>query len=100
MSRVVATLDVAHAESLREADRALLLQRMGHVISAASSSDRGQARNRALALEQLARKVAIGLYVEPPRRATRPTRASVTRRLEGKRHRATIKDARRRRDDD
>jgi ribosome-associated protein len=56
---------------------------------------RGQARNRELALQRLAEKIAIGLHVEPERRPTKPTRSAKERRLESKR-RTTQKKERRR----
>jgi len=57
---------------------------------------RSQARNRELALERLAEKIAAGLRVPKRRRATRPTRGSKERRLEGKRRTGERKRARRR----
>jgi ribosome-associated protein len=56
---------------------------------------RSQARNRELALERLRGRLAAALAVQRKRRATRPTRASVERRLEGKRRRGETKRARR-----
>jgi ribosome-associated protein len=66
------------------------------VISAVAQDARSQARNRELALERLAAKIAGGLAVPKPRRPTRPTRASRERRLEGKRRTGKTKRARRR----
>ena len=50
--------------------------------------------NRAEALERLRQMVAIAAHVPKARRATRPTRASKQRRLEGKVRRARIKQLR------
>jgi ribosome-associated protein len=84
-SRVEAVFDVRASATLDEAQRERLLQRGGPVFAAVAQDARGQARNRELALERLAAKIAAGLRVQRKRRATRPTRASRQRRLEQKR---------------
>ncbi|HEX6154324.1 MAG TPA: alternative ribosome rescue aminoacyl-tRNA hydrolase ArfB [Solirubrobacterales bacterium] len=84
-SRVEAVFDVEASASLDEAQRARLLERLGPVVTAVAQDARGQSRNRDLALERLAAKIAAGLRVQRKRRATRPTRASRQRRLEQKR---------------
>ena len=65
-----------------------------------AADERSQARNRAIALERLAERLAGALRIEPARHATRPTTASVRRRLEGKRRQADRKAGRRRVDPD
>ena len=57
---------------------------------------RGQARNRELALQRLAAKLAEGLREPKQRRPTRPSRASKERRLEKKRRAGERKRTRRR----
>jgi ribosome-associated protein len=84
-SRVEAVFDVEASMSLDEAQRVRLLERLGPVVTAVAQDARGQSRNRELALERLAAKIAAGLRVQRKRRATRPTRASRQRRLEQKR---------------
>jgi len=49
-----------------------------------SDEFRDQERNKARALEKLAEKVAAALFVPKKRKATKPTRASRLKRLEGK----------------
>ncbi|MFZ1490715.1 MAG: alternative ribosome rescue aminoacyl-tRNA hydrolase ArfB [Ilumatobacteraceae bacterium] len=92
---IVVRFDVAASPCLDEAQRERLLERLGPVVTARSSTERSQARNRELALERLADKLRRALLVTPPRRATRPTRASVTRRLDAKRRHSTRKADRR-----
>jgi ribosome-associated protein len=94
-SRVEAVFDVAASRRLSEAQRGLLLERLGPVVTAVAQDARGQARNRELALRRLAEKLAVGLRVAPSRRPTRPTTASRERRLESKRRTAERKRARR-----
>lgn len=95
-SRVEAVFDVSASATLTEAQRTCLLERVGPVVTAVAQDARGQARNRELALQRLAEKIAAGLRVQRTRRATRPTRASRQRRLEKKRRTGERKRARRR----
>lgn len=99
-SRVEAVFDVEASEALDEARRARLLERVGPLVTAVSQDARGQARNRELALERLAEKLAAGLRVPRRRRPTKPTAASRQRRLEGKRRQGERKRARRKPADD
>lgn len=61
---------------------------------------RSRARNREMARERLLEIVENALYQEPPRRRTRPTRASKMRRLDAKRQRGDLKSRRRMARDD
>jgi len=53
-------------------------------IQLRSDEFRDQERNKARALEKLAEKVAAALFVPKKRKATKPTKASRLKRLEGK----------------
>jgi ribosome-associated protein len=95
-SRVEAVFDVAASAALDESQRSRLVERAGPRIAAVSQDARGQSRNRELALQRLAEKIAAGLKVSRHRRATKPTRAARARRLEQKRRTAERKQVRRR----
>jgi ribosome-associated protein len=95
-SRVEAVFDVEASRVLDEAQKDRLVGRAGPVITAVSQDERGQARNRELALRRLAEKIAAGLATPRRRRPTRPTRASRERRLEEKRRAGERKRTRRR----
>jgi ribosome-associated protein len=95
-SRVEAVFDVAASAALSDSQRARLLERLGPVVTAVAQDARGQARNRELALQRLAQKIAGGLRVQRKRRATRPGRAAKERRLEQKRRAGERKQNRRR----
>ena len=94
-SRVEAVFDVAASPSLDDEQRARLLERLGTTVTAVAQDARSQARNRELALERLAEKVAGGLAVPKRRRPTRPSRAAKERRLEAKRRAGERKRTRR-----
>ncbi|HUY64616.1 MAG TPA: alternative ribosome rescue aminoacyl-tRNA hydrolase ArfB [Acidimicrobiales bacterium] len=90
-TRAEVRFDVARSPSLGPRQRARLLERLGPTASASAGDERSQARNRALALERLAVRLAEALAVPTPRRPTRPTAASKARRLEAKRKRSSTK---------
>jgi ribosome-associated protein len=94
-TRVEVRFDIAASASLGPRQRARLLERFGPEVRAAAGDERSQARNRELALRRLADRLADGLRVEAPRRPTKPTRASVQRRLDAKRRRSSRKSQRR-----
>jgi ribosome-associated protein len=72
--------------------------RLGPVVRATAQDTRSQARNRELALERLASRLASALVVQRPRRQTKPSRAARRRRLDAKRRRGEVKRDRRRPD--
>jgi ribosome-associated protein len=95
-SRVEAVFDVTASRSLDEARRVRLLERLGPVVTAVAQDARGQYRNRELALERLAAKIAGALRTPRRRRPTKPSRASRQRRLDQKRRAGERKQGRRR----
>jgi ribosome-associated protein len=94
-SRVEAVFDVLASQTLTIAQRDRLLNRLGPRIDAVAQDARGQARNRELALARLAEKIAVGLKLQPKRRATRPGRAARQRRLDEKKRTGQRKQTRR-----
>lgn len=90
-TRVEAVFDVEASASLSPAQKRRVVARAGPVIRAVAQDERSQTRNRELAVERLAAKLADALRVARRRRPTRPTEASRERRLADKRHRAEVK---------
>ena len=95
-TRVEVRFPIETSTSLGPRQRARLLERLGPVARATASDHRSQARNRELALERLRSRLADALRVDPPRRATRPTRSAKEARLDAKRRQAQRKQGRRR----
>lgn len=95
-SRVEAVFDVTASGSLDERQRARLQERLGPLVTAVAQDARSQARNRELALQRLAAKLAAALVVPRRRRPTRPSAASRQRRLDQKRRAGERKRGRRR----
>jgi ribosome-associated protein len=84
-TRVELSFDVEASEALGPRQRARLLERLGPKVRIVASDRRSQAQNRELALDRLRERLAGALHVEPPRVATRPSRASKRARVENKR---------------
>ncbi len=94
-SRVEASFDVLASTTLTDIQRDRLLERAGSRVVAIAQDERSQARNRELALDRLAERLAKALVVPKHRRPTRPTAASRERRLQAKRQRTERKRERR-----
>ena len=90
-TRVEAVFDVEASSALSDAQKRRVVARVGPVVRAVAQDERSQWRNRELALERLAEAVREALRVRRPRRATKPTKAAVERRLEQKRRRGETK---------
>ena len=95
-SRVEAIFDVATSTALSDVQKRRVMARVGPRLTATAQDTRSQARNRALALERLAERLAAALTVQRPRRKTRPSRGAKERRLKGKQKRSETKRGRRR----
>lgn len=105
-TRVELSLDVAATTALTPPQRQRALERLAPrlvagVLTVTASEHRSQLRNRAAAMERLARVLRDAIAPPPPpRRKTAPTGGSVRRRLDGKRRRGDLKQSRRRVDGD
>lgn len=101
-SRVELSWNIAGSAVLTESQRERLLARLenklvGGVLTVSASEQRSQLRNREIALNKLAELVSAALAPGPARRrATKPTRGSVKRRLSAKGQRSETKRQRQR----
>jgi ribosome-associated protein len=100
-SRAELSVDVARTTALPDDLRVRALARLAGrlvdgVLTVAASEHRSQLQNREAAEQRLAQLLREAVSPPPPpRRATRPTRGSKERRLEGKRQRSEVKRGRR-----
>jgi ribosome-associated protein len=99
-TRAEVRFDIASSPSLSPVVRRRLQERLGDSVAVAASDHRSQSRNRELALQRLASRMAGALRVQKPRRPTRPTPGAQRRRLEAKRRQGLRKQERRARGDD
>jgi ribosome-associated protein len=90
-TRVELRFDVAGSSSLSDIQRDRLLRALGPEVRVVVSDERSQARNRQIARERLAQKLAGALVVKRRRIPTRPGRNAVKRRLDAKSKRGQIK---------
>lgn len=93
-SRVEASFDVRASAILSPGQKERLVAKAGPVVRAVAQDARSQARNRQLALDRLAERVAAGLHVPRSRTPTRPTKASKRRRVDAKARRGEVKRGR------
>ena len=94
-SRIEAVFDVRASKTLSDSQRSRLLEKLGERVTAVAQDARSQARNRELALERLAAKLAEGVRRPKRRRPTRRGRAARERRREPKRRTSQREAARR-----
>ena len=94
-TRVEAVFEVEASSALSDVQKRRVLAKAGPVLRAVAQDERSQWRNRELALERLAETLREALRVERPRRATKPSRAAVEKRLDQKRRRGETKRLRR-----
>ena len=89
--------DAARSPSLPEDVRTRLLALAGYrrstdgIITISAQRFRVQSRNRADALEKLVELIRSATHKPKPRKATRPSRASKERRLDGKKRTGAVK---------
>ncbi len=93
-TRVEVRFDVAASSSLGPRQRARILEALGPVVRVVVSDSRSQHRNRELALERLAGRLAAALRVDKPRVPTGVRRSAKEQRLQDKRHRSERKRSR------
>ena len=100
-SRVQLSFDVETSGALGPVQRARALRRLRHrlvdgVLTVSASQERSQLRNREAACDRLAAILRQAIAPPPPERTpTRPTKASVERRLAEKKRRSRVKRLRR-----
>ena len=90
-SRIEASFEVRASSALTEEQKRRVMARCGPVVRAVAQDTRSQRRNRELALDRLASRLAGALTVQRQRKATRPTRTAKERRLQQKRRRGETK---------
>ena len=101
-TQVELTFDVRGTPSLTESQRARVLAKLGSAVDSRGvlhltcQTTRSQSRNRAEVTERFQRLLRQALHVPKSRRATRPHRAAVERRLQEKRRASMLKQARQR----
>lgn len=95
-TRVELRLDLTASSAFSRAQRERVIDRLGAELRVTADEERSQLRNRSLAEEKLIARLQSALYVQPTRRATRPTGGSKRRRIKAKKERSETKRQRQR----
>lgn len=101
-TRVELLFDLGHSPSLGEPQRERLLARLASrldshgILRIVANAERSQLSNRQLALARFVELMRRGMHVPRQRRPTRPSQATIQRRLTQKRRRAERKTLRHR----
>jgi ribosome-associated protein len=83
-TRVELVFNVADSPSLTDAQRARIEPKLGSEIRVVVTSERSQHRNRVIARKRLAQQIVAALHVPRVRRATKPSKGAIERRLQNK----------------
>ena len=96
-TKVTLLFDIEQASLFSDDEKERLRKRLASRIDAegrlqvVSQETRSQLRNKELALQKLSELLAEGLKMTKPRRATKPSKAAVQKRLDAKRKQALRK---------
>lgn len=96
-SKVEVTFHIENSQALSAEEKELLQKKLQSriasdgTISVQSSDSRSQHRNKAIAIDRLIELLQRNLKVSKPRKKTRPSKASMEKRLKSKRQQALKK---------
>ena len=91
MARVELIWNISESASISEANKKLLLSRLGPRVRIVVSQYRSQRRNKDLALERLMSVVEKNLRTDPKRIASKPSASAKRKRIEQKKKRGELK---------
>lgn len=100
-SRVELRWHLMNSEVLTEEQKALILEKLGNQLTAeglllvVAQDDRSQYRNKEIALTRFRELLLRSLRRPKPRKATKPSKSAVRKRLEGKKIQGEKKASRR-----
>jgi ribosome-associated protein len=100
-TRVEIAFDLAHSPSIRDDDRAWMMERLRSkldtegILHIAAQEYRSQLRNRQAAVDRLEELLRQAIQRPKKRKKSKPSRSAVERRLESKKHESEKKRERR-----
>ncbi|NEW79914.1 MAG: aminoacyl-tRNA hydrolase [Gelidibacter sp.] len=89
-SKIELTFDLQNSESFSEEEKALLIQKLKskltkeNILLLQCDESRSQHKNKEIAIDRFLKIIADGLKVQKPRKATKPSKSSIHKRLEKK----------------
>ena len=93
-SKIELTFDLENSESFTEEEKALLIQKLkskltkDNVLLLQCDESRSQHKNKEIAIDRFLNIISGGLKVQKPRKATKPSKSSIVKRLEKKKKQA------------
>jgi len=89
-SKIELTFDLQNSESFTEEEKTLLIQKLknkltkDNILLLQSDERRSQHKNKEIAIDRFLKIIANGLKVQKPRKATKPSKSSIHKRLKKK----------------
>ncbi|MDD3722525.1 MAG: alternative ribosome rescue aminoacyl-tRNA hydrolase ArfB [Lutibacter sp.] len=93
-SKIELTFDLENSESLSEEEKALLIQKLKNKLTKENilllqcDESRSQHKNKEIVIDRFLKLIADGLKVQKLRKATKPSKSSILKRLEKKKKQA------------
>lgn len=101
-SKIELTFDLQNSESFTEEEKTLLIQKLknkltkDNILLLQCDERRSQHKNKEIAIDRFLKIIAEGLKVQKPRKATKPSKSSIHKRLDKKKKQAFKKAFRKR----
>ncbi|PKP13264.1 MAG: aminoacyl-tRNA hydrolase [Bacteroidetes bacterium HGW-Bacteroidetes-3] len=89
-TKIELTFDLQNSEGITEEEKALLIQKLKskltkeNVLLLQCDESRSQHKNKEIAIDRFLNIILGGLIVQKPRKATKPSKSSILKRLEKK----------------
>lgn len=93
-SKIELTFDLQNSESFTEDEKALLIQKLknkltkDNILLLQCDESRSQHKNKEIVIDRFLNIISGGLIVKKPRKATKPSKSSIHKRLEKKKKQA------------
>ncbi|MFA5297077.1 MAG: alternative ribosome rescue aminoacyl-tRNA hydrolase ArfB [Lutibacter sp.] len=93
-SKIKLVFDLQNSTALNDEEKDLLLQKLkskltkDNILMLQSDESRSQHKNKEIAIDRFLKIIAGGLKVQKPRKATKPSKSSIHKRLEKKKKQA------------
>jgi len=93
-SKIELTFDLQNSESFTEEEKTLLIQKIKNKLTKENilllqcDESRSQHKNKEIAIDRFLKIIADGLKIQKPRKATKPSKSSIHKRLDKKKKQA------------
>jgi ribosome-associated protein len=93
-SKIELTFDLQNSESFTEDEKALLIQKLknkltkDNILLLQCDESRSQHKNKEIVIDRFLNIISGGLIVKKPRKATKPSKSSIHKRLDKKKKQA------------